>query len=84
MIEQNRKRLGKPVVVPVLRGRDNGAANGRAPVGGGVRRGSWAARAFQSTATYAAAETSGKNSNALISPTASTFEIGAQRIRHPM
>jgi hypothetical protein len=31
VIERNRERLGEPVVVPVLRGRDNGAANGRAP-----------------------------------------------------
>jgi hypothetical protein len=31
VIERNRKRLGKPVVVPVLRGRDNEAAKGRAP-----------------------------------------------------
>jgi hypothetical protein len=29
VIERNRDRLGEPVVVPVLRGRDNGAANGR-------------------------------------------------------
>jgi hypothetical protein len=31
VIERNRERLGEPVVVPVLRGRDNGAANERAP-----------------------------------------------------
>jgi hypothetical protein len=31
VIERNREQLGEPVVVPVLRGRDNGAANGRAP-----------------------------------------------------
>jgi hypothetical protein len=84
VIEQNRERLGKPVVVPVLRGRDNGAANGPAPCRRWREARDWAAKAFQSTATYAAAETSGKNSNAPISPTASTFEIGAQRMRHPM
>src|SRR5262249_33455211 len=31
VIERNRQRLGEPVTVPVLRGRDNGAKDGRAP-----------------------------------------------------
>jgi hypothetical protein len=31
VIERNRGRLGQPVEVPVLRGRDNGADNGHAP-----------------------------------------------------
>jgi hypothetical protein len=31
VIERNRRDLGEPVEVPVLRGRDNGAESGRAP-----------------------------------------------------